>query len=74
MRPKAYIVWSKRELDLSDPWQRRWYLKQVLLHGRSEDVSALDWEEIKQALPELDLPPDVRALWEGYFAREEARS
>lgn len=68
MKPKGYIVWSKRDLDLSDPWQRRWYLRQVLIHGRAEDVSALDWDQVRQILPDLDLPPEVRSLWERQFA------
>ena len=68
MRPKRYIVWStNKEIDLNDPWQRKWYIKQVLMHGRAEDVAELDWEEIKKLLPELDLPKEVRNLWENYF-------
>jgi hypothetical protein len=65
---KRYIVWSKRTLDLTNPWQRRWWIQQVLLHGRAEDVAALDWEEVRQILPSLELPPSVRRLWEEYFA------
>jgi hypothetical protein len=67
MRPKRYIVWSKNEIDLADPWQRKWYIQQVLTHGRAEDIAELDWEEIKKLLPELNLPKDVRSLWEDYF-------
>ncbi len=67
MQPKRYIVWSKNEIDLADPWQRKWYLQQVLTHGRAEDIAELDWEEIKQLLPELNLPKEVRRLWEDYF-------
>ncbi|MBC7098245.1 hypothetical protein H5T52_03880 [Candidatus Bipolaricaulota bacterium] len=66
-RVPRHIVWSKRELDLSDPWLRRWYIRQVLVHGRAEDVARLDWDEIRRVLPELDLPGEVRRLWEGYF-------
>ena len=36
-------------------------------HGRAEDIAELDWEEIKQLLPELNLPKEVRRLWEDYF-------
>ena len=67
MRVKRYLVWSKRDLDLNDPWQRRWFIQQVLTHGRAEDVAALDWREVERALPELSLPSDVRRLWENYF-------
>lgn len=68
IRPKRYIVWStNKEIDLSDPWQRKWYIKQVLTHGRAEDIAELDWEEIRTLLPEMDLPKEVRNLWENYF-------
>ncbi|MBI4547316.1 MAG: hypothetical protein HY707_05000 [Ignavibacteriae bacterium] len=70
MQPKRYIVWSKNEIDLSDPFQRKWYLKQVLMHGRSEDIAALDLDEIKKLLPEFDLPNHIRRLWENYFAAQ----
>ncbi len=65
---KRYIIWSTDALDLTDPWQRRWWIQQVLVHGRAEDVAALDWEEVRQLLPALDLPPKLRQLWEEYFA------
>ena len=67
MRPKRYIVWSKNEIDLENPWQRKWYIQQVLSHGRSEDVAQLDWEEIRMVLEEISLPQEVRNLWEDYF-------
>ena len=68
MKPKPYLVWSKREIDLSDPWQRKWYIQQVLIHGKEEDVAQLDWQEIRRCLPELTLPTHIRLLWETYFA------
>lgn len=74
MKIERYIVWSKERLDLSDPWQRCWYIKQVLLHGRSEDIAALDWGEIRQLLPQLDRPSEFRRLWEEYFAYERAQA
>jgi len=68
MKPKRYIVWStNKELNLDDPFQRRWYITQVLTYGRAEDISELDWDEIKKILPELNLPKEVRMLWEDYF-------
>jgi hypothetical protein len=67
LRPKRYIVWSKEELDLSDPFQRDWYIRQVLTHGRAEDVASLDWDELRGLLPRLDLPEEIAALWEEYF-------
>lgn len=71
MRPKRYIVWSREELDLSDPFQRNWYIKQVLTHGRAEDVAALDWDELKGLLPQLDLPEEIATLWKEYFRARE---
>ncbi len=70
MQPKRYIVWSKQDLDLDDRFQREWYIQQVLTHGRAEDVSAFPWIEIKDLLPTLQLPEDVKSLWKHYFYDE----
>jgi hypothetical protein len=68
VKPKKYIVWSvDRLLDLSNPWIKKWFIKQVLTKGRAEDVAQLDWEEVKRLLPELDLPENIKSLWEDYF-------
>jgi len=67
MQPKRYIVWSKNKIDLNDNWQKKWYIKQVLTYGRSEDVAQLDWEEVRMMLDELNLTPDIKRLWENYF-------
>jgi hypothetical protein len=68
IRPKRYIVWStNKEIDLDDPWQRKWYIGEVLSHGKAEDIAELDWEEVRRLLPELNLPKRVRSLWEDYF-------
>jgi len=67
MQPKRYIVWSTDEVDLNDPFQKNWFIKQVLTHGRAEDVAALDWDEVRTLMPELELPREIAALWEDYF-------
>lgn len=67
MEPKIYIIWSTRKINLDDPWQKKWYLSQVLTHGRAEDIAELDWEEIKNNLNNLSLPPLIKKLWESYF-------
>jgi hypothetical protein len=68
VKPKKYIVWSvDRPLDLSNPWIKKWFIKQVLTKGRAEDVAQLDWEEVKRLLSELDLPENIKSLWEDYF-------
>jgi len=60
-------VWSKKNIDLNDSFQRKWYIKQVLTNGLSEDVAELDWEEIKSILSEIILPKYVLKLWKDYF-------
>lgn len=40
VKPKKYIVWSVDcPLDLSNPWIKKWFIKQVLTKGRAEDVA-----------------------------------
>ena len=58
-----YIVWSTDQVDRSDPFQRRWLLRQILTHGRAEDIRSLDWEEIKRELDHLDLQKEIDRLW-----------
>jgi hypothetical protein len=62
-----HIVWSTDALDLDDPFQRRWYLRQVLLHGRAEDIRKLDLSQVARLLPALDLPSDIQRLWRNYL-------
>jgi hypothetical protein len=67
MRPPSYLVWSTDQVDLSDPFQRRWYIQQVLTHGRAEDIRTLSLEEIVSVLDEISLPEDVRNLWQRFL-------
>jgi len=67
LRPPAYIVWSTDQIDLSDPFQRRWYIQQVLTQGRAEDLHTLELEEIAAVLDEILLPEDVRSLWQRFL-------
>jgi len=62
-----HVVWSTNSIDLSDPFQRRWYIRQVLLHGRSENVRALDLHEVAAVLDELRLPTDLLRLWKRFL-------
>lgn len=48
-----YIVWSTDRVDTSDPFQRRWLLRQVLVHGLAEDIRKLNLNEIKRELGSL---------------------
>lgn len=68
MKPSRRLVWSKSEIDLEDPFQRQWYISQVLMHGRAQDIKTLDWEEVRRLLPNLHLPREVARLWEWTFA------
>ena len=69
MSPKRYITWSSnKEIDLNDKKQRKIYIEEVLAHGKDEDISTLDWDEVRQLLPGLNIPQRVRSLWENYFA------
>ncbi|MGA9348940.1 MAG: hypothetical protein WBW48_09060 [Anaerolineae bacterium] len=67
--PPRHIVWSTDRVDLSDPFQRQWYIRQVLLHGRSEDIRALDLGEVAAMLDDLNLPPDLYRLWKTFLGR-----
>jgi hypothetical protein len=67
MQPKKHLVWSKENINLEDPFQKKWYIQQVLLYGRMEDIQSLDLSEVEKFLPELSLPEEVRRFWEKYF-------
>jgi hypothetical protein len=74
MKPKRYIVWSTDEVDLDDPFQRKWYIRQVLMHGRMEDVKTLDLDEVEQLLDQLDLPKHIDRLWRDFFEERKKAS
>jgi hypothetical protein len=65
--PPRHIVWSTDKLDLRDPFQKRWLLRQTLMHGTAEDIRVLDLGEIKNQLDDLDLPKDIESLWRRYL-------
>ena len=67
LHPPTYIVWSTDQVDLSDPFQLRWYMQQVLTHGRMKDIRTLDLKEVADALDSLSLPEDVRSLWQRFL-------
>ncbi|MCC7352216.1 MAG: hypothetical protein IT330_00560 [Anaerolineae bacterium] len=62
-----YIVWSTDRLDLNDPFQRRWLLRQILTHGKMADIRALDLDEVARELEALNLPPHIYSLWKRYL-------
>ena len=65
--PPRHIVWSTDRLDLSDPFQHRWYLRQVLMNGRAEDIRQLDMAEVERELDDLDLPDHLAHLWKRFL-------
>jgi hypothetical protein len=98
--PPRHIVLSTNGVDLSDPFQRKWYIRQIvssqkvganpcgrlagqaqglplpqviekirqiLLHGRAEDIRVLDLEEVAALLDDLSLPPDLYWLWKTFL-------
>lgn len=70
----AHIVWyaDLNKLDLKDPWVRKWWIQQVLTHGRLEDIKKLDFAEIRKLLTSLHLDSKIRTLWEDYFRMHDA--
>lgn len=70
--PPRHIVWSTDTVDLSNPFQRKWYIQQVLTRGRAEDVKNLDLDEVTQLLDELNLPEEVHALWKTFLELRHA--
>ncbi len=67
VHPPRHIVWSTDSVDLKDPFQKRWLLRQTLMHGRAEDIRALSIEDIRLELDQLDLPREIESLWRRYL-------
>ena len=70
--PPRHIVWSTDRLDLADPFQRKWYIRQVIEHGRAEDIASLDLDEVARLLDELNLPPHLYSLWVRFLRHRHA--
>lgn len=69
MKNKKHIVWyaDLDKLDFSNTWIKKWWIKQVLMHGTLEDIKELNLEELEIVLPELYLPENIKNLWVDYF-------
>ena len=67
VHPPRHLVWSTDTIDLSDPFQKRWLLRQTLMYGRAEDIRALEILDIKKELNQLQLPEEVESLWRRYL-------
>jgi len=68
-----YIQWSAERVDLNDPFQRRWLLRQILMHGRAEDIRKLDMGEVSRELDNLQLPADLYRLWNTFLETRHDR-
>lgn len=53
IKPSRHLVWSTDEIDLDDPFKRRWFLQQVLTHGTAEDIRDLDLDEVAREIVHL---------------------
>jgi len=77
IKPSKRLVWSVKEVDLEDPFQRRWFIKKVLEHGRFEDVKALveeiGLEEIAREIDSLNLPAPIYRLWKNFLERRKIK-
>jgi hypothetical protein len=73
VHPPRHLVWSTDTVNLSDPFQKRWLLRQTLMHGRAEDIRTLNLADIKQELDRLDLPKEIESLWRRYLEYAHVR-
>jgi hypothetical protein len=42
------------------------------MHGTSQDIRALNLEEIREELDHLDLPNEIASLWRRYLGHSDA--
>lgn len=70
IQPPRYILWSANEIDLADQFQRRHFIRQVLLHRRMTDIRTLDLSKVAALLGELRLPPAIHSLWERFLSEQ----
>lgn len=69
MKMDKRFVWDYElsEADLEDDQVRRWYLARVLSRGGLADIRAIGVEVVREALPSLVLPRQIRNFWNTYF-------
>ncbi|MCL5408832.1 MAG: hypothetical protein M1135_02260 [Candidatus Omnitrophica bacterium] len=73
LKEKKHIVWFAdiNKINLNDEQNKKWWIRQVLLNGRLEDIKELHIADIKKFLPDFYLPQPVKKLWENYFEWKE---
>ncbi len=47
---------------------REIYIRRLLVHGTREDIHGAGLETIRQYLPRIPLPGNIRRFWEWYFS------
>ena len=67
--PSHCLDLTAQHLDLTDPFQRGSYLRQVLLHGRTADIRTLDLADVERELDALQLPTEIWQLWKHFLER-----
>lgn len=67
-----HIVWyaDLEKLDFNNSFVKKWWIEQVLAHGTINDVKKLDFNVVHKMLPHLNLPAEIKSLWEDYFANK----
>jgi len=73
IHPPRHLVWSTDRVDMDDPFQRRWYLRQILTHGTDEDIRSLDWIEVAQEIDSLNLSAEIERLWHAVLAPRDGK-
>jgi len=68
IHPPCQLAWSTDTVDTADPFQRRWYLQQILTHGTAEDIRRVDLDEVAREIDALELPADIDRLWRTFLA------
>lgn len=71
--PPRHLVWSTDRIDPSDPFQRRWLLRQILTHGTEADIRSLNLDEVERELDDLQLPAPIDSLWRLFLGARNAR-
>ena len=59
-------------MDLADPFQRKSCIRQVLSHGRAEDIRSMDVDEVALLLEDLHLPSHVHSLCKRFLEERRA--
>ena len=72
LRKLKHIVWyaDLMKLDFNHPFVKKWWMEQVLVHGTINEIKELDYKEIQKSLPQLNLPGEIKGMWEDYFANK----